>query len=185
MLETHEEVDDGDATAFEVDEGRIDDVEGAGLERDADPQGPEQLGDQSGATRGVEYDEEIIGASLAEAEKQMPLPRRTRSSPKTSKKHKPTISSLDHVLSMPNRELGRVICAILEECPNYTSKKEDLTKRVSKYFDFITRGVPRKKLKKKIVWAVTHLKKAGQVEEYKAKNIRVRLLNPTGQGRLI
>ena len=185
MLETHEEVDDGDATAFEVDEDRIDDVEGAGLERDADPQGPEQLSDQSGATRGVEYDEEIIGASLAEAEKQMPIPRRARSSPKPSKKHKPTISSLDQVLSMPNRELGRVICAILEECPNYTSKKDDLTKRVSKYFDFITRGVPRKKLKKKIVWAVTHLKKAGKVEEYKAKNIRVRLLNPTGQGRLI
>ena len=86
---------------------------------------------------------------------------------------------------MPNRELGRVLCVILEECPNYTSKKDDLTKRVCKYFDFITRGAPRKQLKKKIGWAVSHLRKAGKVEEYKAKNIRVRLLNPPQQGRLM
>jgi hypothetical protein len=129
-------------------------------------------------------DEESTGASPAEAEKQMRPPRRAKSSLSTSKKHTPTISSLDQVLSMPNRELGRVICEILEECPNYTSKKDDLTKRMCKYFDFITRGAPRNQLKKKIGWAVTHLKKTGKVEEYKAKNIRVRLLHPTGQGRL-
>ena len=129
-------------------------------------------------------DEESTGASPAEAEKQMRPPRRAKSSLSTSKKHTPTISSLDQVLSMPNRELGRVICEILEECPNYTSKKDDLTKRMCKYFDFITRGAPRNQLKKKIGWAVTHLKKTGKVEEYKATNIRVRLLHPTGQGRL-
>jgi len=125
------------------------------------------------------------GRLHGDAEEQMSLPRRGRSRPKARKKHEQAPSSLDQVLSMPNRELGRVLCVILEECPNYTSKKDDLTKRVCKYFDFITRGAPRKQLKKKIGWAVSHLRKAGKVEEYKAKNIRVRLLNPTQQGRLM
>ena len=96
----------------------------------------------------------------------------------------PQTFALDDVLSLPNRRLGAAIVEILEECPNYSSKKEDLVKRVTKHFGFRTSGEPRKKLSRKIGWAVTHLKKAGLVEEYKAKNVRVRLRNPSKQGRL-
>ena len=91
---------------------------------------------------------------------------------------------LDEVLAMPNRRLGAVICEIIQECPNYTIKRDDLPSRVSKYFGFITRSSPRAQLGKKIGWALTHLKKAGLVEEYKATNVRIRLLHPSKQQRL-
>jgi len=82
---------------------------------------------------------------------------------------------------MPNRRLGGAIVEILHECPNCSSKKDDLAARVSKHFGFVTRGEPRKKLVRKIGWAVTHLRKAGLVEEYKAKNVRIRLRDPSRQ----
>lgn len=96
----------------------------------------------------------------------------------------PRALTLDDVLSLPNRRLGAAIVEILGECPNYSSKKDDLVKRVAKHFGFRTSGEPRKKLSRKLGWTVTHLKKAGLVEEYKAKNLRVRLRNPSKQQRL-
>ena len=96
----------------------------------------------------------------------------------------PRTFTVDDVLSFPTRRLGAAIVEILEECPNYSSKKDDLVKRVTKHFGVRTSGEPRKKLSRKIGWAVTHLKKTGRVEEYKAKNVRVRLCDPAIQGRL-
>lgn len=87
-----------------------------------------------------------------------------------------TSVTLDDVLALPSRQLGWVICEILEECPHRTSKKDDLVKRVCKHFGIRTRGGPRQKLRRKIGWTLSDLKKSGKVEEYKAKNTRVRLV---------
>jgi very-short-patch-repair endonuclease len=119
------------------------------------------------------------------APKQAKLEGRSGHGPRNAPKgNSPRTFTLDDVLSLPNRRLGAAIVDVLEECSNYSSKKDDLVKRVTKHFGFRTSGEPRKKLSRKIGWAVTHLKKAGLVEEYKAKNVRVRLRNPSRQGRL-
>lgn len=101
-----------------------------------------------------------------------------------SKKAVVSGSSVDDILSMSSRELGRVLCDILEGLANHSCKKDDLTYQVCKHYSIRTHSGPRKQLTKKIGWAVTHLKKAGKLKEYRAKNIRVRLVNPDGQGKL-
>lgn len=83
--------------------------------------------------------------------------------------------SVGDLLNLTYRELGQVICEILKERPNNTAKKDDITTFVCKRFGVITRGTPRSKLKKKVDWAINRLKKDGLVEEYRAKNLRVRL----------
>lgn len=87
-------------------------------------------------------------------------------------------ATMDDLLATTNEELGRIICTILRELPNASAKKDDLVTLVCRRFHTITRGSRRNKLKQKINWAVSRLKKDGLVEEYRAKNLRVRLLGP-------
>lgn len=183
MLETQAEVDDDYAPTVVIDD-RIEEGKANGHNANADLQGSEQPSDKSGAKRGVENVKGSIGKPTAESEREVQSPRRAKKRLDTSEKLALTKSPLDQVLSMPPREMGRVLCDILEECPKYSSKKDDLTKRVCKHFGIITSGAPRSQLTKKIGWALSYLKKAGKVEEYKATNIRVRLLHPIGQGKL-
>ncbi|HCC55388.1 MAG TPA: hypothetical protein DEQ20_10785 [Desulfobulbaceae bacterium] len=183
MMETHDGVDENFKPSV-FSEDRIEEEKGTGIKPNVGQQGPEQPGDKSVATRKADSGEGSEDASTVEAKKEVRSARRAKITPLSNKKFTLTKSPLDQVLSMTPRDAGRVICNILEECPNYTSKKDDLTKRVCKHFGIITRGAPKNQLTKKIGWALTYLKKAGKVEEYKATNIRVRLLHPNGQGKL-
>ena len=89
------------------------------------------------------------------------------------------------VLEMSTSVLGNVICEILANCPHYSSKKSDTIARVCKYFGIITRGGPRRELDSKLARVVLRLRKNGVIEEYKAKNVRIRLLNPPKQQSLL
>lgn len=84
--------------------------------------------------------------------------------------------SVNDLLSLTNRELGQIICEILKDRPNSSAKMDDVTTYICKRFGVITRGAPRIKLKENVSWSISQLKKDGLVEEYKAKNLRVRLI---------
>ena len=183
-LEGREEEKDVEPPPSPVGEVEIETEEEVEHEVDTAGQDAEQLCTLSRVGEDVEGDAETEDLSLGVGEKQLQPARSVETQPNTSKKHGSTVTSVDQVLSKSSRELGRVICAILEECPNQSSKKDDLTKRVAKCFQIRTSGEPRRKLTRKIGWAITHLKKAGKVEEYKAKNIRIRLKQSGRQDRL-
>ena len=181
MLEDHDEVDDN-FTHPVVGESRIEHK--YGTELIFSPQDSGELSDIFETVRETECSEDALDAPTDDSVKDVQTPRKIKEKAKASNKLTTTNASINQVLSMPPREMGRVICDILEKCPNYSSKKDDLTKRVCKHFGIITSGTPRSQLTKKIGWAVTYLKKSGKIEEYKATNIRVRLLCPTKQGNL-
>ncbi|MFH1699802.1 MAG: AAA domain-containing protein [Candidatus Zixiibacteriota bacterium] len=68
------------------------------------------------------------------------------------------------------------IISALERCPHNTCTTKSLTKRVLKELGIITRGNPRLELEKRVKRNVGVLVQKGQVQEYKAKNNRLRLL---------
>jgi DNA polymerase III delta prime subunit len=183
MLEPHD-IADEDCILSVVIEDQPEEEGRAELKVNAVQQWPEQSEDESEATRGFENDARTVDALTVESGKEVQSLQGTKIQSETSKKPTSTKSTLEQVLLMTPREVGKSICNILEECPNYSSKKDDLTKRVCKHFGIKTSGTPRNHLTKKIGWALTYLKKAGKVEEYKATNIRIRLLHSNKQGRL-
>lgn len=69
------------------------------------------------------------------------------------------------------------IISALEKCPNNTCTTKSLTKRVLKELGIITRGNPRLELEKRVKRNVGVLVQKGHVQEYKAKNSRLRLLH--------
>jgi very-short-patch-repair endonuclease len=176
MLNTTEKRTDREPSPFGLTMEQSEDKDKNETVSDSRARTPGDTDDESEYRTDIDNDEEDEYPLPIEIEKRTKSSRRTEKIFNHSANNAPKLS-LDQVLSMTSREMGRVICEILEECPNSTSKKDDLTKRVCKYLNLITRGDPRNKLNKKIGWAVTHLKRAGKITEYKtSKNIRVRLL---------
>ena len=157
------------------------------------------LGKQLQPDQSSPQDQPAIGPDLSEPGKEAdeaPTKDRKKSQPPPEKRSTesgnsggirgtPNGWSVEDLLRLESRDLGRVICEILEDRPNYTAKKDDITTFVCKRFEVITRGTPRRKLKQKVSWAIARLEREGFVEEYKARNIRVRLLHPTGQNKLL
>src|SRR5690606_30089285 len=80
-------------------------------------------------------------------------------------------------------ELETTILAVLAECPNgscvkgdlWSPKQSDLTAKVCKALGIRTRGLPRRALGQAVFKAVESLAEKGSIEEYKAKNDRLRL----------
>ena len=83
------------------------------------------------------------------------------------KRHSKTISA---------RSIQNGIILALEKCPHNTCTTKSLTKRVLKELGIITRGNPRLELEKRVKRNVVVLVQKGHVQEYKAKNNRLRLL---------
>lgn len=75
------------------------------------------------------------------------------------------------------RTIQQAIVAALENCPNNTCTEKTITSRVLKQLGVITRGNPRAEFEKRVKRNVGTLKRKGLVEEYKAKNKRLRLLH--------
>jgi very-short-patch-repair endonuclease/DNA polymerase III delta prime subunit len=81
-------------------------------------------------------------------------------------------------------ELERIIVSVLKECPNYSCvkgdlfypKQSDLTAKVCKQLGIRTRGTPRRLFGEEVFKAVKRLKNKNAIEEYKAKNDRLRLI---------
>ena len=90
------------------------------------------------------------------------------SSPKASKnKAEPHLIITD--------EIANAIIASLKKCPHFSCTKKSLTSRVLKHLNKITRGKPRKRFERRVKLSLRKLVDEGLVEEYKAKNERVRL----------
>ena len=73
-------------------------------------------------------------------------------------------------------ELMETIRAVLNKCPHNTCTKHSLTSRVCKYLEVRTRGKPLEKLDRRVMKALNELICGGGAEEYKAKNVRIRLV---------
>ena len=74
------------------------------------------------------------------------------------------------------RDLQTAILKVLESRPNQSIATKSLTQAVCKQLSVITRGQPRMELDKRIRRSLGILKRKGLVQEYKAKNVRVRLV---------
>lgn len=73
-------------------------------------------------------------------------------------------------------DIQNAIINSLKKCPNYSCTLKSLTSRVLKEFGVRTRGNPRLEFEKRVMRNLGALKRKGLVEEYKAKNKRIRLL---------
>lgn len=77
---------------------------------------------------------------------------------------------------MPPLDIQNAILQSLQKCPNHSSTLKSLTSRVLKELGVLTRGNPRLEFEKRVMRNLGALKRKGLVEEYKAKNKRIRLL---------
>jgi len=76
----------------------------------------------------------------------------------------------------PPLDIQNAILHCLEKCPNHSCTLKSLTSRVLKELGLSTRGNPRLAFQKRVMRNLGVLRRKGQVEEYKAKNRRIRLL---------
>ena len=72
-------------------------------------------------------------------------------------------------------EIKRSIPQALSKCPNQSCTVDSMASRVLKELGVLTRGIPRKKIEKRIIRSLSILERQGVVDLYKAKNKRVRL----------
>ena len=73
-------------------------------------------------------------------------------------------------------DIQNAIVNSLKKCPNHSCTLKSLTSRVLKELGVRTRGNPRLEFEKRVIRNLGALKRKGLVEEYKAKNKRLRLL---------
>ncbi len=73
-------------------------------------------------------------------------------------------------------DIQNAIVNSLKKCSNHSCTLKSLTSRVLKELGVRTRGNPRLEFEKRVMRNLSVLKSKGQVEEYKSKNRRIRLL---------
>ncbi len=73
-------------------------------------------------------------------------------------------------------EIGTAILGVLRNCPNQSCTRDSITTRVLKELGILTRGSPREKFERRIKRKLKVLEERGEVESYKAKNERIRLV---------
>jgi hypothetical protein len=77
---------------------------------------------------------------------------------------------------LPPLDIQNAIVQVLQKSPNHTCTLKSLTSRVLKQLGVITRGNPRLAFEKRVMRNLGALKRKELVEEYKAKNKRIRLV---------
>lgn len=82
--------------------------------------------------------------------------------------------NIDEALKMTEKQLSAVILATLRERPNSTCVKDKLCDYVLNYLNIITRREPRKLFMNKVMNTTKGLVASGQIQEYVAKNVRLR-----------
>lgn len=78
--------------------------------------------------------------------------------------------------AMPPLDIQNAILQSIQKCPNHSCTMKSLTSRTLKELGVLTRGNPRLEFEKRVMRNLGALKRKGLVEEYKAKNKRIRLL---------
>ncbi|MDH4080944.1 MAG: AAA domain-containing protein [Nitrospira sp.] len=79
---------------------------------------------------------------------------------------------------LPPQDIQHAVIRSLQKCPNQSCTLKSLTGRVLKQLGVLTRGNPRLEFEKRVMRNLGALKRKGLIEEYKAKNRRIRLLGP-------
>ena len=136
--------------------------------------GAEQRESESSGSEEDEEDEEDREVGEAEDQEESPSPPHTD-------------GRLDHVLEYarshrrrpedrPPLDIQNAIMKMLQKCPNHTCTLKSLTSRVLKELGVLARGNPRLEFEKRVMRNLSALKRKGLIEEYKAKNRRIRLL---------
>jgi len=74
------------------------------------------------------------------------------------------------------QEIKDTILNVLSKCPNQTSTLDSMTARVLKELRILTRGNPRKEFEKKLLRCIGVLERDENIEQYKSKNKRLRLM---------
>jgi len=87
--------------------------------------------------------------------------------------------------NLPPGKIQRAIIEALEECPHGTCTVKSITSRVLKQLGIRTRGNPRAEFERRVKRNVGVLKRKELIEEYKAKNKRLRLLPGAKQATLL
>jgi hypothetical protein len=77
---------------------------------------------------------------------------------------------------LPPLDIQNAIVQVLQKSPNHTCTLKSLTSRVLKQLGVLTRGNPRLAFEKRVMRNLGALKRKELVEEYKAKNKRIRLV---------
>ena len=73
-------------------------------------------------------------------------------------------------------EIQDAILRALSKCPNNSCTIHSITARVLKELGFVTRGNPREEFEKRVMRSIILLEGREKLEKYKAKNLRVRLI---------
>lgn len=117
-------------------------------------------------------EEKVTGVQEVKAELiAKALPSQSSPEPKEA-----CLSNVQEVLELKSKALQSIIVQVLSKRPNKTCIREKLHTYILKELGITTRGVPRQKFARKVDQSVRHLAKKRQVEVYKSKNNRVRLL---------
>lgn len=80
-------------------------------------------------------------------------------------------------LDFTTNELQEAIIEVLKVRSNTSCKKDNLAQEVLSHLKVITHGAPKIEFEKRLSRALNSLKRKGVVQEYKAKNIRVKLVS--------
>jgi len=78
--------------------------------------------------------------------------------------------------NLPPATIQTAITTVLRDCPNHTCTLKSVTGRVLKHLSIRTRGNPRADFEKRVMRNIGAMKRKGFIEEYQAKNKRIRLL---------
>jgi len=86
-------------------------------------------------------------------------------------------NTVKEAIRLSNNDLATGIVHMLLTRPNHTSKKDDVFAHTLKMFGIRCRGAKREKFQMKVNRVLKKMENDGVIEEYKAKNIRVKLLD--------
>ena len=78
--------------------------------------------------------------------------------------------------NLPPATIQAAITTVLGGCSNHTCTLKSITTRVLKHLSIRTRGNPRADFEKRVMRNIGAMKRKGLVQEYQAKNKRIRLL---------
>ena len=76
---------------------------------------------------------------------------------------------------MSSEDLHSVIIDTIEDCPNSSCTRDSLVTKVLKYLEIQTRGKPRENFADRVEVELVKLIADGTIEQYKAKNTRLRV----------
>jgi len=83
------------------------------------------------------------------------------------------------LVDLTSAEISSTIPKLLQQCPNNSCTVKSVSTRVLKDYGIITRGKPRSHFRRRVNTCLKNLEYLEQIERYRSKNERIRLINYT------